>query len=89
MSTAGKMSTAGGGLTLSREYQRPCRTSLLNAPNVNNIPSHNPLSTFVPPSPFPLSFPTAELESFTLANGEPTPKSGKQEKFEQLINYYV
>ena len=34
-------------------------------------------------------FSVQELEAFTLKNGEPKPKSGQQEKYEQLINYYV
>lgn len=39
--------------------------------------------------PINLLLPAAELEAYTLANGEPTPKSGKQEKFEALINNYL
>ena len=31
----------------------------------------------------------AELEAYTLANGEPVAKSGKQEAYEQLLNYFV
>jgi len=30
-----------------------------------------------------------ELEKHALANPEPVPQSGKQEKYEQLLNYYL
>lgn len=30
-----------------------------------------------------------ECEAFVMKEGEPQPRSGKQEKFEMIFNYYV
>lgn len=62
------------------------QTTLLRASFVRARPPLTPRVLALPLRPIYLA---AELEAYVLSHPEPVPQSGKQEKYEQLINQYV